>query len=454
MQKFKNSLRNAITVSRESIKRDGIGKYYLLFMMNLIFSYSIFLSPFNVSMYEAANEMKKGNRITLTTLFDSASDKRFSKQLQANIVKFIMFLSVFIILAFLGFILYLIGASIGEFSSDREYIYLWVIPAYAVMFIYVLIIPYIHVPNAYISNTYPSLSISRILKFSFYAYKNGGKKRMLLINIFDYGIKLLILLPFVIVGLILYNNMSGSKGLGFLFLFLGIGLLLFIIAYPFITLPTLLMKKDLFDEIVFVKASNKYNANFDFDIDINSNQNTLNNMFDIESKKEEGFSSLADKFEELDRKHKKEEKRKRLEKELDSKNDLKEDIVESNEVEIEEEKLEEKDNEELEETINESNEVTEEADSNESILEDGKDELEAASVKENDEIIEASESEESIEAEPASDEAMDNTEAEPASDETEETNEEIQEEKNEDPEDKELEEYLSTIKEKENSKEE
>ena len=317
MQKFGNSLRNAITISKESIKRDGIGKYYLFFMLNFLFNISLFLSPFRVSKWEMANEMKKGNKVSITNIYDNASGKRYFNQLQANVLKIAIFTAVILIIAIIGAGLFFVGTSFSLFSGSKSITFYWSIPAILLLTIFVLIVPYIHVPNSYISNAYPSLSPSSVLRFSFYAYKNGGKVRMLLINLLEWGLKILLLLPFVVIALILFFNLYSVIGLGFMMLFLTLGVVVFIAAYPFLTLPALLMRKELFDEIVFVKNSNKFEASFDFEVDSSNTEKTLNNIFGIEEKEEKTFSSIEDKYNnqvEIDKKSKKKEK---LKKEFD-----------------------------------------------------------------------------------------------------------------------------------------
>ena len=317
MQKFGNSLRNAITISKESIKRDGIGKYYLFFMLNFLFNISLFLSPFKVSKWEMANEMKKGNKVSITNIYDNASGKRYFNQLQANVLKIAIFTAVILIIAIIGAGLFFVGTSFSLFGGSKSITFYWSIPAILLLTIFVLIVPYIHVPNSYISNAYPSLSPSSVLRFSFYAYKNGGKVRMLLINLLEWGLKILLLLPFVVIALILFFNLYSVIGLGFMMLFLTLGVVVFIAAYPFLTLPALLMRKELFDEIVFVKNSNKFEASFDFEVDSSNTEKTLNNIFGIEEKEEKTFSSIEDKYNnqvEIDKKSKKKEK---LKKEFD-----------------------------------------------------------------------------------------------------------------------------------------
>lgn len=317
MQKFENSLKNAIRLSKESIKRDGIGKYYLILMMNFIFNISIFLSPYTVSKWEMANEIKKGNKISVTGLYDSASGKSYFSQLQANGLKIIMFLAITLCIAILGSILYAVGLSIDYFADVMNVGFNLMIPAYIILVIFVLIIPFIQVPNSYISNKYPSLSPSSILKFSFYAFKNGGKLRMFLIILFEYGIKLLILFPFVVPAIILNFALDSNTGIGFMILLLALGFALFIILYPFITLPAILLKKELYDEIVFVKNSNKFDSTFNFQIEEKDSEATLNNMFGIENKKEEIPSSIKDKHDELVKIDKKKKKKEKLKQEFD-----------------------------------------------------------------------------------------------------------------------------------------
>ena len=286
MQSFKESLFIARTTSNEAIKRDGRGKYYLFFLMNILFSTSILLTPFQVSKWEIVNEIRKGNKISITSGYNSIYGKGYGSLLQANVIKRIIFYSLIFVILLFALILFLLGYGVYYLSNITEYftVFLWLIPAGILLIMVLIIYPYINVSNSYIFNKYPTMPPSKVLKLSFYSLKNNGKKRLLLINLLELGIKIGFILPFILIALITsLVSKEAYISIGIFSIMGSIALVVSFLFYPRISLIALIMRAELFDEIVVVRNSNKFNATFDFDIDYDgNNQSTLKKIFDIE----------------------------------------------------------------------------------------------------------------------------------------------------------------------------
>ena len=419
MQNFKESLFIARTTSKEAIKRDGRGKYYLFFLMDLIYCFNILLTPFHVSKWEIANEIRKGNKISITNGYNSIYGKGYGSLLQANIIKRVIFFSLMLVILIFGAVLFLVGYGVYYLSNSNNFIavFFWLIPAALLLIMALVIYPYIHVSNAYIFNRYPNISPSKVLKLSFYSLRNNGKRRLFAINMLEFGAKFGILLPFIIIGVIVsVANSNLFITIGIFSLMGALALVFSFIFYPRISLIALIMRANLFDEIVVMTNSNKFNATFDFDIDYDGdNKKALNKIFDIEETKDEESSSYQKHLDELaeeDKKKRKKEKRanKAIEDDLnyeEANNESAEDTVsEENNTDTEPENISatEEDNkdsisDEKEETEIEANEALEQVETTD------EPEIEEKDVEEVSDSLEAQE-----DIEPETEEQTDNSE--------------------------------------------
>ncbi len=290
MKTFKENFKLTNVLVKKVIKKEGLIKYYLYYIMKVLFFFSIFLSPFMVSKWKLAKEIKEEDNISITGLFESATDKGYFHILVANLIKLAIFISIFIVIAVFGGVLYLIGYGIyyANTSTSSMFPFFFLIPAGVLSLIVLIALPFINVPNSYIGNDYSSLTPGRILKYSFYAFKNGGKRMMFKILLFEWLTKLLYLgITAGIIVTILFT-VNSYIGVGISIIVGAILIGIYLVIAPRITLISTIMKSNVYDEIVFVKNSNKLSEiNFtENDIIIKTEKGeTLKSLFKIESTK-------------------------------------------------------------------------------------------------------------------------------------------------------------------------
>ena len=289
MKAFMENFKIARIQSKKSLRREGLVKFYLFYFVRIIFSLSIFLSPFLVSKWRLASEIKDENRISITGLFEPVSGKGYGHLLSANIIKRAIYLAILLVIVLFGGLLYWLGmgiAVINPRSAGANLIpILFTIPAALFLLMLIIAIPFIAVPNSYITNSYPALTPGRILKYSFYSLKNGGRGLMLKTLLFEYLSKILYLGGFGFLAYLPFMLMNNNVGLGITIILGVIFLGLFLYIDPIISLIALLIKSNIYDEIVFVKNSNKLteiNINTNDIVIKNDKQETLNSLFKIE----------------------------------------------------------------------------------------------------------------------------------------------------------------------------
>lgn len=352
MKNFRENFKIANVLAKKALKKEGVLKYSLYFLMRLIFSIGLFLSPFLVSTWKIASQIKEDNKISLTGLFEPVSGKGYFHLLMANVIKLAMFLGVTLFIGIIGVALYFFGYGIGLLNVDmfRRFIafpYLFIIPAVVIFVGLIIALPFINVPNSYIINSYPLLTPGRVLKYSFYSFRNGGRMLMFKTLLFEFG-TILLYLAFAagisIVPLLTIRDMYIRVGImTILIIVFVIG---FIFVLPTIELISILIKSNIYDEVVFVKNSNsltEININPDDIVIGKDNSDTLNSLFKIERKKVE-TTSYQNTLEENEEKIKKEEALKPkpvlVEEEIEEQ-PIEEEIIEDSEEVISEEPMEE-----------------------------------------------------------------------------------------------------------------
>ncbi len=299
MKNFRENFKIANVLAKKALKKEGVLKYSLYFLMRLIFSIGLFLSPFLVSTWKIASQIKEDNKISLTGLFEPVSGKGYSHLLMANVIKLAMFLGVTLFIGIIGVALYFFGYGIGLLNVDmfRRFVafpFLFIIPAVVIFVGLIIALPFINVPNSYIINSYPLLTPGRVLKYSFYSFRNGGRMLMFKTLLFEFG-TILLYLAFAagisIIPLLTIRDMYMSVGImTILIIVFVIG---FIFVLPTIELISILIKSNIYDEVVFVKNSNsltEININPDDIVIGKENSDTLNSLFKIERKKVETTS--------------------------------------------------------------------------------------------------------------------------------------------------------------------
>jgi len=350
MKNFRENFKIANVLAKKALKKEGVLKYSLYFLMRLIFSIGLFLSPFLVSTWKIASQIKEDNKISLTGLFEPVSGKGYFHLLMANVIKLAMFLGVTLFIGMIGIALYFFGYGIGLLNVDmfRRFVafpFLFIIPAVVIFVVLIIALPFINVPNSYIINSYPLLTPGRVLKYSFYSFRNGGRMLMFKTLLFEYG-AILLYLAFAagisIIPLLTIKDIYMSVGImTILIIVFVIG---FIFVLPTIELISILIKSNIYDEVVFVKNSNsltEININPEDIVIGKENSDTLNSLFKIERKKVE-TTSYQNTLEENEEKIKKEEAAK-----------PKPVLVEEEIEEIEEQPIEEEIIEDSEEVISE-----------------------------------------------------------------------------------------------------
>ncbi len=297
MKAFMENFKIARIQSKKSLRKEGLVKFYLFYFVRIIFSLSVFLSPFLVSKWRLASEIKDENRISITGLFEPVSGKGYGHLLSANIIKRAIYLAILLVIVLFGGLLYCLGlgiAVINPRSAGANLIpILFTIPAALFLLMLIIAIPFIAVPNSYITNSYPALTPGRILKYSFYSLKNGGRGLMFKTLIFEYLSKILYLGGFGFLAYLPFMLMNNNVGLGITIILGVIFLGLFLYIDPIISLIALLIKSNIYDEIVFVKNSNKLteiNINTNDIVIKNDKQETLNSLFKIEKTKDQSPS--------------------------------------------------------------------------------------------------------------------------------------------------------------------
>ena len=193
MKTFSENYKIAKVLAKKALKKDGFFKYSLYYLMKWMFTVIILLTPFLVSKWRIASQIKEDNKISLTGLFEPVSGKGYFHLLAANLIKIAMYVGVLLFLALCGFILYWFGFGIGTMNPAMLkkfpiFPYLFIAPAAIVLVGLIISLPFINVPNGYIINNYPLLTPGRVLKYSFYSLKNGGKSLMFKTLLFEYGL--------------------------------------------------------------------------------------------------------------------------------------------------------------------------------------------------------------------------------------------------------------------------
>ena len=362
MKNFRENFKIANVLAKKALKKEGVLKYSLYFLMRLIFSIGLFLSPFLVSTWKIASQIKEDNKISLTGLFEPVSGKGYFHLLMANVIKLAMFLGITLFIGMIGIALYFFGYGIGLLNVDmfRRFVafpFLFVIPAVVIFVVLIIALPFINVPNSYIINSYPLLTPGRVLKYSFYSFRNGGRMLMFKTLLFEFG-TILLYLAFAagisIIPLLTIRDIYMSVGImTILIIVFVIG---FIFVLPTIELISILIKSNIYDEVVFVKNSNsltEININPEDIVIGKENSDTLNSLFKIERKKVE-TTSYQNTLEENEEKLKKEEAAKPKPVLVE------EEIEEIEEQPIEEEIIEESNDKESDVLLNEEKENTEE----------------------------------------------------------------------------------------------
>ena len=290
MKTFRENFKLTNVLVKKVIKKEGLIKYYLYYIMKVLLFFSLFLSPFMVSKWKLAKEIKEEDNISITGLFESATDKGYFHILVANLIKLAIFISIFLVIAAFGGILFLIGYGIyyANPQTSTSFPFFFLIPAVLLSIIFIIIMPFVNVPNSYIGNEYPSLTPGRILKYSFYSFKNGGKMMMFKVMLFEWLTKLLYLALSAGIIVILLFTINSYIGVGLSIIIGAILLAIYLLIAPRISLISTIMRFDIYNEIVFVKNSNKLSEiNFvENDIIIRTKDGeTLNSLFKIEEKK-------------------------------------------------------------------------------------------------------------------------------------------------------------------------
>ena len=381
MKTFMENFKIARILTKKALKKEGFVKYYIYYFMHIIFSLGFFLSPFLVSKWKLASEIKEENNISITGLFEPVSGKGYFHLLVANVIKFAIFLGVFLLISLIGALLFFLGYGIAFFDNGRINFLipiLFTIPAALFLLVLILGLPFINVPNSYVVNNYPALTPGRILKYSFYSMKNGGKILMLKTLLFEYVTKVLYLAIAIGLPILLLNVIKGYVGVGLMFVLISIFLAIYLYIGPIISLISLLIRSNIYDEVVFVKNSNKLTEininNEDIVINNNSKQETLNSLFKIE-KKIDSTPSYQNTLSDL---NKEEAKKKKV---------AEPEIIENNVDEIEEIKEEKIVQQETNYNSNINNDIVHNEYKN-SILDDDKNELEKLKEEKFDEEIE------------------------------------------------------------------
>ena len=315
MKNFRENFKIAKVLSRKALKKEGVLKYSLYYLMRLIFSMSILLSPFLVSTWKITSQIKEDNKISLTGLFEPVSGKGYFHLLVANLIKLALFLGVTLFIGIIGVALYFFGYGVGLLNVDvfrkfQLFPFMFIIPAVVIFVGLIIALPFINVPNSYIINSYPLLTPGRVLKYSFYSFRNGGRMLMFKTLVFEYGTLLLYLAFGAGISILpLFFLKDAYLRIGIMTILIVVFLIGFIFVLPQIELIAILIKSNIYDEVVFVKNSNNLTEiNIDSDDIVigKDNSDTLNSLFKIERKKVE-TTSYQNTLEENEEKIKKEE---------------------------------------------------------------------------------------------------------------------------------------------------
>ena len=94
MKTFRENFKLTNVLVKKVIKKEGLIKYYLYYIMKVLLFFSLFLSPFMVSKWKLAKEIKEEDNISITGLFESATDKGYFHILVANLIKLAIFISI------------------------------------------------------------------------------------------------------------------------------------------------------------------------------------------------------------------------------------------------------------------------------------------------------------------------------------------------------------------------
>lgn len=254
MKKYKEYMREGITLSKVCLRKNGFFKYYIYYFLSLFLSLTLFLEPFaGVSKYELKNQIKQNKGMTISTLFRGTDDGRYSKLLVANILKTFIFLGVIIVIGIAGFLLYLLGFGVVNAANFKTQVAIYfTIPAMIVLAIFLIIIPYICGPNAYLINRFKHLTSTGILYNSFNTFKEGGRKVAFLIDLTTMLPKLILIAIayFASYGIGRALNAPKNPGYGIFLIIIFIFAIIYLLIAPLLSLIHRIAKTELYDDII------------------------------------------------------------------------------------------------------------------------------------------------------------------------------------------------------------
>ncbi len=271
MKRYREYMKEGITLSKVCLKNNGIFKYYIYCFLSVLFNITFFLAPYaGVSKYEIKNQIKKNKGITLSTLFRGLDNNNYSKLLVANIIKVGMFFGAFLIIGALAGISYTLGLGISMMTKSNSVMAAYfTIPFSIVLLIFLLAIPFIQGPNAYIANKYNNMSASGIVYNSFNTYKKGGKLINFLFMISNYLPRIIYaLLAYLIsygIGYAYARGNGANAGNGLMMIIAILFIIIYLIVAPLISLIHIIAKTELLDDIVIDNYNNDLINNYSSD---------------------------------------------------------------------------------------------------------------------------------------------------------------------------------------------
>ena len=124
MKKYKEYMKEGITLSKTCLRQNGLFKYYIYSFLSMILTLTIFLAPFSgVAKYEIKNQVRKNKGIVLTTMFRGCDNKGYSKLLAANLLKGFMYAAAFLAIAFAGFAVYMLGVGVVYLANFKFFVF-------------------------------------------------------------------------------------------------------------------------------------------------------------------------------------------------------------------------------------------------------------------------------------------------------------------------------------------
>lgn len=208
---FKIYYKEGYNASKEALKKKGnLCRYYLYVLVNLLSCLMIFIKPVvDMAGIRLLKMIRSDKDIAVSkSISGSDNSKSYWTCLLAYLIKGLMILAIILAIGLLGLALAGFGYAIYSASAFSKELYnlpiIFMVPAIAILVIFLLALPMLTAPISYIVDTNPNMGASKVLFCSIDALKKDGKRTLLISYLLEVLIKILFLV--IPIGLLAYLN--------------------------------------------------------------------------------------------------------------------------------------------------------------------------------------------------------------------------------------------------------